>query len=242
MVDLGWSVMLLSIITPAFYVCICSYCTGWLTRGDLQQDQANHRGAVWPLHLDPILREALSFLPSPLHRCRAPLLPPRDPTRAQLAPLLMSFLQICFISSFSVIIMLLSKWKRSLITITVTVHTPLHEFLKKIIHSRLETPFQRNLSNEKAKREKRNKSFFVNWDGLKIRMFYRNLGRGEVAGKQTNRTEVEYFVNVHQVTFKTTRKMRSKDQWRVVFFLPLKRLDQTEPCWWYCWRSQLSCS
>lgn len=71
--------------------------------------------------------------------------------------------------------------------------------------------------------------FFVNWDGLKIRMFYRNLGRGEVAGKQTNRTKVEYFVNVHQVTFKTTREMRSKDQWRVVFFSPLKDWIKRSP-------------
>lgn len=134
-----------------FCVCVCSYCTGWLTRGDLQQNQANHWGAVWSLHLDPLLREALSSLPSPLHRCRAPLLPPRDPTQAQIAPLLTSFLQICFISSFSVIIMLLSKWKRSLITITVTVHTP--AWVSQQIHSRLEMPFQRNLSNEN-KREK----------------------------------------------------------------------------------------
>lgn len=69
-----------------FYV--FSYCTGWLTRGDLQQNQANHRGAVWPLHLDPLLREALSSLPSRLHRCRAPFLPPRDPTQAQIDPTL----------------------------------------------------------------------------------------------------------------------------------------------------------
>lgn len=160
------------------YVCVCSYCTGWLIRGDLQQNQAHHRGAVRSLHLDPFLRKALSSLPLPLHQCRAPLLPPRDPPLPSLnslitppQPLLMSFLQICFISSFSVIIMLLSKWKRSLITITVTVHTPAW-FLKKKKkkkHSRLEMSFQRNLSNG-SKRENK-LILFVNWDWLKIRMF-----------------------------------------------------------------------
>lgn len=164
---------------------VSSYCTGWLTRGDLQQNQANHRGAVWSLHLDPLLREALSSLPSPLHRCRAPLLPPRDPSRAQIAPLLTSFLQICFISSFSVIIMLLSKWKRSLITITVTVHTP--AWVSQQIHSRLEMPFQRILSNE----NKREKEKILLWTGTDWRsecfteIWREELGlKKEVAGKQ----------------------------------------------------------
>lgn len=44
--------------------------------------------------------------------------------------------------------------------------------------------------------------------------------RREVAGKQeTNHTKLEHFVNVHQVTFKETRKMRSEDQLRFLFFL-----------------------
>lgn len=178
-----------------------SYCTGWLTRGDLQQNQANHWGAVWALHLDPLLRETLSFLPSSLHRHRAPLLPPRDPTQAQIAPLLTSFLQICFISSFSVIIMLLSKWKRSLITITVTVHTP--AWVSQQIHSRLEMPFQRNLTT--ANKREKEYIHFVNWDWLKIRRFCRNLERSwdskrSFRGSETNHTKLEHFVNVHQIT------------------------------------------
>lgn len=175
-----------NLLFQQFWCCACvsSYRTGRLTRGDLQQNQAHHRGAVWSLHLDPLLREALSSLPCPLRRCSAPLLPPRDPTRAQIAPVLTSFLQICFISSFSVIIMLLSKWKRSLITITVTVHTP--AWVSQQIHSRLEMPFQRNLSNE----NKREKESILLWTGTDWRSeCYRNLERGvgiqkEVAGKQ----------------------------------------------------------
>lgn len=66
--------------------------------------------------------------------------------------------------------MLLSKMKKkSYHHYCDCAHPPLHEFLnndnnnnkKKVIHSRLELPFQRNLSNEKGKG---NKSFFVNWD------------------------------------------------------------------------------
>lgn len=151
-IETWWLVYILNfclIFNLLVCVCVSSYCTGWLTRGGLQQNQVNHWGAVWSLHLDPLLRKALSSLPSPLHLCRAPLLPPRDPTQVQTDPLLTSFLLICSISSFSVIIMLLSKWKRSLITITVTVHTP--AWVSQKIHSRLEMPFQRNLSSENTK-------------------------------------------------------------------------------------------
>lgn len=62
-------------------VCVCSDRTGRLARGDLQQNQAHHRGAVRPLHLDPFLRKALSSLPLPLHRCRAPLRLPETPPK-----------------------------------------------------------------------------------------------------------------------------------------------------------------
>ena len=41
----------------------------------------------------------------------------------------------------------------------------------------------------------------------------------EVAGKQRQiLTKLEHFVNVHQITFKKTREMRSEDQLRFVFF------------------------
>lgn len=40
----------------------------------------------------------------------------------------------------------------------------------------------------------------------------------EVAGKtETNRTKLEHFVNVHQITFEKTCKMRSEDHLRFVF-------------------------
>lgn len=44
---------------------------------------------------------------------------------------------------------------------------------------------------------------------------------------ETNHTKLEHFVNVHQITFKKTHKMRSEDQSRFSF---LKRLDKIEPC------------
>lgn len=65
-------------------------------------------------------------------------------------------------------------------------------------------------------------------------MFYRNLERGVGIKKrscretETNHTKLEHFVNVHQITFKKTREMRSKDQ--LTFFFFLKRLDKIEPC------------
>lgn len=69
--------------------------------------------------------EKLWALCRPLCICaELPSCLPETLPKSKQTPLLTSFLLICFISSFSVIIMLLSKWKRSLITITVTVHTP----------------------------------------------------------------------------------------------------------------------
>lgn len=38
---------------------------------------------------------------------------------------------------------------------------------------------------------------------------------------ETNRTESEHFVNVHQITFRKTRQMRSEDQFSFFFFFPL---------------------
>lgn len=169
-----------------------------------------------------------------------PFLPPRDPTQAQIAPPLSSP-PFCRYVSYQVLVSSLcySKWKRSLITITVTVHTP--AWVSQQIHSRLEMPFQRNLSNEN--KGKRNTSFCE----LGLTEDQKVLQKSEerswdskrsCRGTETNRTKLEHFVNVHQITFKNTDKMRAEVQLRLFFFL--NRLDKIEPCWWYCSRSHLS--
>lgn len=196
-----------------------------------------------------------------LRRCRAPSSclpenphnlspdsPPTLPTPPSPAPsLLTSFLQICFISSFSVIIMLLSKWKRSLITITVTVHTP--AWVSQQIHSRLENAIPKEFVKWKQKGKGINP--FVNWDWLKIRMFYRNLEREELGFKkklQGNRDKSYQVGTLCKCSSKSHLKRHARweveDQLRVFlfcFFVFLKRLDKIEPCWWYCSRSHLSC-
>lgn len=231
--------------------CACSYRTGWLARGDLQQDQANHRGAVWPLHLDPILGEALSFLPSPLHRRGAPPnppyhhrhlpLPPRDPTRAQIAPpSTPSSCPFYRYVSYQVLVSSLcySRDEKEVLSPLLWLCTPPPPLPTPCMSFSTTTTTKKNhpfktgnaIPKEsvyrKAKKGKGNNSFFVNWDWLKIRMFYMNLGVRRSRRKTgLNRTEVEYFVNVHQVTFK--KKKKKPDTKRELktngglFYLPL---------------------